>query len=292
MITSFNSSPTTPLVLPRTFRQPTLPSRPSWPPKRSPFTTRQVCQLLRHPSSTTPRASTNCYPRRPDLKNTSDDALANYLNSLGFRQSHFLEDVRLGLGYAALLVAAACFAWDYKLGWEATKLWTACAVGFYAALNGGLSLWVWLVEQGTVYQGTAKDGRQLYIATSAKKGDPTYRLKVAILDAGAGKEGADAKGFEFEAPFASFFNDAGFFVPEPFQRLLVKNISVVAAADPKRAAALTETKTADVKEEKSSASADTQALLDGNPELLDAVLQAEAQTTGAEKKKGGKRRKA
>lgn len=141
-----------------------------------------------------------------------------------------------------------------------------------------------------MYQGTAKDGRQLYIATSAKKGNPVYRLKVAILDA-AGKEGADAKGFEFEAPFASFFNDAGFFVPEPFQRLLVKNISVVAAADPKRAAAMTETKV-DVKEEKSSASADTQALLDGNPELLDAVLQAESQTTGAEKKKGGKRRKA
>lgn len=202
-----------------------------------------------------------------------------------------MEDVRLGLGYLSLIVAGACFAWDYKLGWEATKLWTACAVGFYAALNGGLTLWVWLVEQGTVYQGTCpgKDAeRQLYVSTSAKKGDPIYKLKVAILN--NGKDG-DAKGFEFEAPFASFYNEAGFFVPEPFQRLLVKNISVVATADPKRAAAL-KGNAADVEEEKSAASADTQALLDGNPELLDAVLQAEAQTTGAEKKKGGKRRKA
>lgn len=202
-----------------------------------------------------------------------------------------MEDFRLGLGYAALIVAAACFGWDYKLGWEATKLWTACAVGLYAALNGGLTLWVWLVEQGTVYQGTCpgKDaGRQLYIATSAKKGDPVYKLKVAILDGG---KDADGKGFEFEVPFASFFNEAGYFVPEPFQRMLVKNISVVATADPKRVAAVTDTK-ADVNEKKSTASVETQALLDDNPELLDAVLQAEAQTTGTEKKKGGKKRKA
>lgn len=141
-------------------------------------------------------------------------------------------------------------------------------------------------------KGKGKDGeKQLYIGTSAKKGAPVYKIKVAILDAG---NDGDTKGFEFEAPFASFFNEAGFFVPEPFQRLLVKNISVVAAADPKRAAALSETATTDVKEKKENTTSadDTQALLDGNPELLDAVLQAEAQTTGSEKKKGGKRRKA
>ena len=232
-----------------------------------------------------------------DLKNASDDALANYLNSLGFRQSHVMEDVRLGLGYASIVVAAACFAWDYKLGWEATKVWTACAVGLYAALNGGLTLWIWLVEQGTVYQGACPAGgpdekRHLYIATSGKKGAPVYKLKVAIIDKA---EGDASKGFEFETPFADFFNEAGFFVAEPFRRMLVKNISVVAKADPKRASALSDKVTpAEESEKKTNTVTDSerQALLVENPELLDAVVQAEAQTTGAEKKKGGKRRKA
>ncbi len=38
----------------------------------------------------------------PDLKNTSDDAIPNYLNSLKIKQSHYLTDVRLALGYSAL----------------------------------------------------------------------------------------------------------------------------------------------------------------------------------------------
>ena len=220
---------------------------------------------------------------RADLKNTSDDALANYLNSLGFRQSHTMTDVRLGLGYTALVVAAACFAWDYQLGWEATKVYTAVAVAIYALLNGAFTLWVWLVEEGTVYQGTAPGGdkTQLFVATSFKKSEPTYQLKVAIVD-GKTKE---TKAFEFSTPFAGFFDEAGYFVADAFQKMLVKNISVVAKADPKRAAAPEK-----VEKVAAAAAEETQDL---DPELLDAVLQAEAQTTGTDKKKsGGKRRKA
>ncbi|CRJ85632.1 hypothetical protein BN1723_000003, partial [Verticillium longisporum] len=56
-----------------------------------------------------------------DLKNTSDDAIPNYLNSLKFTQSHTLVDIRLALGYTAFAIAGACFAWDYKFGFDATK---------------------------------------------------------------------------------------------------------------------------------------------------------------------------
>lgn len=202
-----------------------------------------------------------------------------------------MSDVRLALGYTALVVAAACFTWDYKLGWEATKLWTACAVGFYAALNGALTIWVWLVEEGTIYQGLAPekaggDKVSLFVASSAKKGEPTYHLKVAIID----KNKNDIKAFEFSTPFTAFFNEAGYFVAEPFQGMLVKNISVVAKSDTKRAAAVAAgTAPGRVEETKPT---ETQALLDENPELLDAVLEAQGQATGTEKKKGGKRRKA
>lgn len=93
-----------------------------------------------------------------DLKNTSDDAIPNYLNSLGFTQSHTLTDVRLTLGYAAFFIAAASFLWDYKLGFESTKYYTAGAVAVYSVLNTALTLWIWLVEKGIVYVGTAPKG--------------------------------------------------------------------------------------------------------------------------------------
>ena len=95
-----------------------------------------------------------------DLKNTSDDAIPNYLNSLKFSQSHFLTDVRLSLGYSAFLVAAACFLWDYKLGFDSTKYYTAAAVALYACLNTALTLWIWGVEKSTVYVGTAPNGEK------------------------------------------------------------------------------------------------------------------------------------
>lgn len=93
-----------------------------------------------------------------DLKNTSDDAIPNYLNSLKFTQSHTLTDVRLGLGYSAFFIAAACFLWDYKFGFESTKYYTAAAVAVYSVLNSALTLWIWLREKGIIYVGTAPSG--------------------------------------------------------------------------------------------------------------------------------------
>lgn len=93
-----------------------------------------------------------------DLKNTSDDTIPVYLNSLKFRQSHHLTDVRLALGYSALIIAGACFAWDYKLGFENTKYYTAAAVAVYTVLNTALTLWIWKKEKGVVYVGTAPSG--------------------------------------------------------------------------------------------------------------------------------------
>lgn len=92
-----------------------------------------------------------------DLKNTSDDALPNYLNSLKFRQSHILTDVRLALGYIAVTVAAATFYYDYEHGWDKSKGLTLWAVIAYFLLNSALTAWIWGVEKGTVFQGS-RDG--------------------------------------------------------------------------------------------------------------------------------------
>ena len=88
-----------------------------------------------------------------DLKNTTDDALPNYLNSLKFKQSHILTDVHLALGYSAVVIAAVTFYGDYMLGWDKTKGLTLWAVIAYFILNGALTYWVSSIEKGKIFTG-------------------------------------------------------------------------------------------------------------------------------------------
>ena len=70
--------------------------------------------------------------------------------------------MRLSLGYSAFFLAAACFAWDYKLGHDRTKYWTASAVFLYVVLNAAMTGWMQFVEKGVVYEGVAPSGETVY----------------------------------------------------------------------------------------------------------------------------------
>jgi hypothetical protein len=98
-----------------------------------------------------------------DLKNATDDALAPYLTKLPspytFKQSHYYTNIRLLVGYSAVAIAAATFYLDWKLGWDATKNYTAGACLLYFTLNSFLTLWVWKSEAGKVFVGV-RDGQQ------------------------------------------------------------------------------------------------------------------------------------
>ncbi|KAK5126995.1 hypothetical protein LTR85_008354 [Meristemomyces frigidus] len=164
-----------------------------------------------------------------DLKNTTDDALANYLRGLHFHQDNTKLDVRLAIGYASVIIAAATFAADYKLGWEATKGWTAVAVVAYALLNGALTYWTWAVEKGCVFDG-AKDGRKISIASKTNKHEPTYYL--TVTDSGSG---STASTRQIQAPFTAWFTADGFFVAKPFQQWLATSVEAIGDADTKNA---------------------------------------------------------
>jgi hypothetical protein len=109
-----------------------------------------------------------------DLKNTTDDALANYLNSISFTQSHSLTDVRLALGYAAVAIAGALFYADWKLGWDVTRPYTLPAVVAYALLNGAFTYWMFVVEKGVVYVGERKGTKVLPFDRSFSGPDLTH----------------------------------------------------------------------------------------------------------------------
>ncbi|KAL8733963.1 MAG: hypothetical protein Q9166_001724 [cf. Caloplaca sp. 2 TL-2023] len=163
-----------------------------------------------------------------DLKNTTDDALPNYLTSLKFQQSHFLADVRLALGYSAVVIAAVTFYADYKLGWDATKYWTFWAVIAYFILNGALTYWIWGVEKGKIFTGEIND-TLISIASSVTKHKPIYNLQVRY-----GKPGEEPGVLKLATPFTRWFDSDGYFVAAPFQQWLASEIPPIGEADPKK----------------------------------------------------------
>ncbi|KAL8820532.1 MAG: hypothetical protein Q9223_001272 [Gallowayella weberi] len=163
-----------------------------------------------------------------DLKNTTDDALPNYLTSLKFQQSHFLADVRLALGYSAVVIAGVTFYADYKLGWDATKYWTLWAVIAYFILNGALTYWIWAIEKGKIFTGEINN-TLISIASSVTKHKPIYNLQVRYNE-----PGKEPQVLTLSAPFTRWFDSDGYFVATPFQQWLATQIPVVGKADPQK----------------------------------------------------------
>jgi len=169
----------------------------------------------------------------PDLKNTTDDALPNYLTSLKFEQSHFLTDVRLALGYSAITIAAITFYFDYTLGWDKTKEYTLWAVLAYFTLNGALTLWTWFAEKGKIFTGE-RNGTILTIASHVPKHKPIYNLKVRYNNAKTDLP-FDWQELEISAPFTKWFAADGQFIAKPFQDWLAAEVPIVGQAAAKNA---------------------------------------------------------
>jgi signal peptidase complex subunit 2 len=136
--------------------------------------------------------------------------------------------VRLSLGYTAFAICAATFYWDYRLGFESTKLYTTIAVILYSLINGLLTFWIWAVEKGAVYMGTSPSGEKIQISSSTKKHAPKYRLLVKTTS----KDGK-VKEQKIERSFTEWFDAAGHFVTTPFQQMFASNVEVIGKADPK-----------------------------------------------------------
>lgn len=101
-------------------------------------------------------AKINVY-KEADLKSTTDDALGNYLRGLAFKEDNTKIDIRLAIGYVAVLLSLGLFAADWQYGWEATKNYNVPVVAAYTLLNGAFTYCLWFWEKGLVFEGV-KDG--------------------------------------------------------------------------------------------------------------------------------------
>lgn len=78
-----------------------------------------------------------------------------------------MANVRLALGYTAVIIAGILFYADWKLGWDVTKPYTLPACVAYFVLNGALTYWTWAVEAGTVFVGAREGGQKVRICNTA-----------------------------------------------------------------------------------------------------------------------------
>lgn len=208
--------------------------------------------------------------------------------------------MRLALGFSALALAAACLGWDYKFGFDSTKLFTAGAVALYTLLNGILTFWIFYVERGTIYEGispsssssssSSEEKEKIRISTRVDKNVPLYHVTVEITTMG-GKKNKIEK-VEITKSFTEWFDAAGRFVAVPFQTMLATGIPAVGRADPKRVAGAGAGSAAAAAGSGTKESAAGVAGTVYTPEMLDALAKS---SSGAEVKSGKKaerRRKA
>lgn len=76
---------------------------------------------------------------------------------MGFKQSNTHLDVRLAFGYVAVVAAALAGGYDYKIGFEKAKLYTAIGVVVYFAAYAAMNLWQFVVERNLVFAGSKDD---------------------------------------------------------------------------------------------------------------------------------------
>ncbi|KAH8150409.1 uncharacterized protein LAJ45_05620 [Morchella importuna] len=183
---------------------------------------------------TVPKVNINALPA---LKNTTDDMIAPYLKSLGYKQNHTLTDVRLVIGFAACAIAGVTFYYDWTAGFEAVKGGTLYAVIAYFILNTALTFWIWLVEGGTIYVGE-KDGVKITISTHTEKHSPIYHMKItSVLPGTSGPHTVEEK-----SSFTNWFDEKGYFVAKPFKAFLQDSIPSLAAKSPEAIALKSKTK--------------------------------------------------
>jgi len=92
-----------------------------------------------------------------ELKHTLDDAVKRYLGRPdNYSQNHTHTDVRLGLGYTAVLVAAATGFYSWKISFGESRLGVIAGVVAYMLLSGAQMLYAYFIEGDTVFVGKRK----------------------------------------------------------------------------------------------------------------------------------------
>ncbi|KAH7886888.1 microsomal signal peptidase 25 kDa subunit-domain-containing protein [Phlebopus sp. FC_14] len=174
-----------------------------------------------------------------DLKNACDDALKRYLSRPNlFKQIHLHTDVRLILGWAGVLVAAATGFYGWKVDFEQSKPGVWAGFILYVILTTLQTLYAHLIEGDIIFVGRRKtfskriiteritlSSRTLPAAVSTSSSQPStanapsYWLNITYLQSTSSGKSLLAKNrAEGSKEYSAFFDENGLMAQEAFER--------------------------------------------------------------------------
>ncbi|KAJ3987846.1 microsomal signal peptidase 25 kDa subunit-domain-containing protein [Lentinula detonsa] len=159
-----------------------------------------------------------------------DSASSQYLSRPElFNQIHLHTDVRLGLGWASVFVAAGTAFYGYKVEFEKSKpvVWVGLIV--YMFLTVVQSLYAYLIEGDIVYVGKRKTFSRRIVSeritlysrtTPAKKmSPPSYNLSISYVRSASSGKSLLAKGKTQRVEgYNAFFDEEGAMDQERFEK--------------------------------------------------------------------------
>jgi len=165
-----------------------------------------------------------------DLKNSCDDVVKRLLSQPElFQQNHTHTDVKLGLGWASVIVAAGTALYGWKVEFEKSKPLVWAGVILYVLLTSLSTLYSFFVEKDTVYVGKRKtlakriETERITVASSTVPSKPNqpprYKIDLTyVRSSNGGKSllgrgaGADERGYN------EFFDEEGTMDQLKFER--------------------------------------------------------------------------
>ncbi|KAF5386489.1 hypothetical protein D9757_005891 [Collybiopsis confluens] len=165
-----------------------------------------------------------------ELKNACDDAVKRYLSRPElFNQIYLHTDVRLGLGWASVFVAAGTAFYGYKVDFEKAKPVVWVGLIFYILLTVVQSLYAYFIEGNIVYVGKRKTFSRRIVSeritlesrTVPVKGStpPAYGLSVSYVRSASSGKSLLAKGKTQRVEgYNNFFDEEGTMDQDRFEK--------------------------------------------------------------------------
>lgn len=165
-----------------------------------------------------------------ELKNACDDAVKRYLSRPDlFKQIHLHTDIRLGLGWLSVFVAAGTALYGYKIDFEKSKPVVTIGLVLYMVLTALSTLYAYFIEGETVFVGKRKTFSKRIITERislsshtepvAGSKPPAYQLALHYVRSTNGGKSLLAKGRTRGVKgYNEFFDEQGTMDQERFER--------------------------------------------------------------------------
>ncbi|PPR06778.1 hypothetical protein CVT24_011278 [Panaeolus cyanescens] len=173
-----------------------------------------------------------------ELKNACDDAVKRYLARPElFNQNHIHTDVRLGLGWLSVFVAAGTALYGYKVEFEQSKPVVTIGLVIYVLLTLAQTVYSYVVEGHTIFTGKRKTFSKRIISeriqlqshtlppikpepkVASPANSPAYHLAVTYVRSTNGGKTLLSKGrVRTVEYYSNFFDENGVMDQEAFEK--------------------------------------------------------------------------